>query len=366
MLTFFSLTGSAWAQTWTWSNIPHLAFGGGYTSYLTIRDPQATQRPTYVYLYSDSGTLLAANVDGGPTNTNSNSALAPYYGSSFYFTLGASQEKTFAITGTGGTITGSVQIAEQGIGNISASLRFTVTDGSGNATDVVGILPAQPNFNWTIGVEKRGASDYTGIAIANPYTNSQTVTVDFYQNGSRVPGTTSVTLPTLGSLAHTATFVHLLWPAAWNSFSGIGTLRISSTSTVAVTALRGDGTQYSSLPAEAGVQNWNVTYSGQNGAVTWTWQTYDGYHFIGYEQNNDAPGNTLQRARMRGVTASDLNPTMFLLDFIYSSTDASTQGMVTYQGVLSSNGNTVTGTRSDFDKTGNRKASVSFTATRVF
>lgn len=368
-LTFFCLAGSAWAATWTWSYVPHLAFGGGYTSYLTIRDPQATARWTYVYLYDESGSLLVANVDGGigATNTNTDSSLAPYYGSSFVFQLGASQEKTFAITGTSVIKTGSVQIAEEGIGNISASLRFTVTDGSGNATDVVGILPAQPNFNWTIAVEKRGAGDYTGIAMANPYTTSQIVTVDFYQNGARVPGTVSRTF-TLPALGHMAKFVHEteLFGGVWNGFSGIGTLKISSTSCVSVTALRGDSSQYSSLPAESGAQNWNVTYTGQPGPATWTWETFDGFHFIGYEQNQEAPGNATQRARIRGVVASDLNPTMFVLDWIYSSTDGTVQGMIIFQGVLSNNGNTITGTRTDLDKAGNRKAQVSFTATRVF
>lgn len=369
-LTLFCLTGSAWASTWTWWRIPHLAFGGGYTCYLTIRDPQAVaSRSIYVYLYDESGSLLAANVDGGigATNTNSNSSLAPYYGSSFYFTLSASQEKTFAITGTGGVKTGSVQITGDGIGNISSSLRFTVTDSSGVATDVVGILPAEPNFNWTISVEKRSATDYTGIAIANPWSSSQTVTVDFYQNGSRVPGTVSRTF-TLPALGHMAKFVHedLLFGGVWNSFNGIGTLRISSTSTVSAIALRGDGTQYSSLPADAGVQNWSVSYTGAVPPVTWTWRMFDGYHFIGFEQNQEAPNQATQVARMRGVVASDLSPTMFVADWIYSSTDGSVQGMIIFQGVLSNNGNTITGTRTDIDKVGTRKAQVTFTATRVF
>jgi len=111
-LVFCFLAGSAIAQVWNWWDIPHLAFGGGYTSYLTIRDPQAVaSRSIYVYLRDDNGALLSANVEGiGPTNTNSQ-YIAPYYGSSFYFTLPASQEKSFAITGSGGLKTGWVEIA---------------------------------------------------------------------------------------------------------------------------------------------------------------------------------------------------------------------------------------------------------------
>jgi hypothetical protein len=291
-LIFCFLAANAAAAVYTWWTIPHLAYGGGYTSYLTISDPQAVaSRTIYVYLRDDNGSLLSANVEGiGLTNTDPDQSKAPYYGSSFYFTLSASQEKTFAITGTGGLRTGWVAITGDGIGNLNSSLRFTVTDqGSGVATDVVGILPVEPNSNWTVSVEKRSATDYTGIAIANPWTSSITFTVDFYQNGSRVPGTVSRTF-TLPPSGHMAKFVHeaALFGNVWNSFSGIGTLRISGTSITgnfSAVALRGDGTQYSSLPADTGVQNWNVTYTGASGPATWSWRFFDGFHFIGYEQN---------------------------------------------------------------------------------
>jgi len=372
-LIFCFLVVNAMAAVWTWWRIPHVAFGGGYTSYLTIRDPQAVaSRTIYVYLRDDNGALLSANVEGiGATNTDPATNKAPYYGSSFYFTLLASQEKTFAITGTGDLKTGWVEITGDGIGNISSSLRFTVTDG-GVATDVVGILPAEPNSSWTVSVEKRSATDYTGIAVANPWSSSITFNVDFYQNGSRVPGTVSRTF-TLPPGGHMARFVHeaALFGSVWNSFSGIGTLRISGTSstgTFSAVALRGDGTQYSSLPADAGVQNWTVTYTGQSGPATWAWRMFDGFHFIGLEQNQEGLNQSIQQARLRGVLAPELSPAMFVADWIYTSTDGSVQGMIIFQGVPGKEGSTdvINGTRTDLSKDGTVKTKVTFKATRVY
>jgi hypothetical protein len=368
---FCGLASTAWSAVWNYWYIPHLAFGSGYTSYLTIRDPQSSPRWVYVALRDDAGSLLSANVEGiGQTNTNPDTNAAPYYGYSFYFQLSASQEKTFAITDSGGLKTGWVSITGEGIGNLSSSLRFTTKDSSGNPTDVVGILPAESNFDWTVSVEKRGSTDYTGLAVANPYAQPLTFTVVFYQNGNRVPGTSprSFTLPANG---HWARFVHesALFGDAWGSYSGIGTLKISSTTgSFSAVALRGDGTQYSSLPADVGAQNWSVTYAGASGSTTWAWRMFDGYHFIGYEQNYEDGGHVGQRARIRGVVASDLTPAMFVADWIYASSDGSVQGMILFQGVPGKEGSTdvINGTRTDLNKDGAQKSQVTFKATRVY
>jgi hypothetical protein len=317
---------NSWAAIYSWFYIPHLAIGGGYTSYLTVWDTQGyPSRNIWVYLYDDNGSALLANVEGQGQNI-----------SNFTFTLGAFSEKAVAITGSSLT-TGSIQVKADGMGLLNASLRFTTTDSSGNATDVVGILPADPNFNWTVAVEKRSATDYTGFAIANPWTTQPTVTVDFYQNGNRVPGTTPVILPTLGPLAHTATFVHSLFPSAWSSFSGTGTLRISSTGSVSVTALRGDGTQYSSLQAEPETQWWNWTYTdgGLIQSGSWSWRFNDCYTYtlVGFEQNSFNAG----AVRLRGMLDSNAN--IFLAEWSYANSDGTT-GAVIWTGTLGKQGST--------------------------
>jgi hypothetical protein len=344
---------NSWATIWSWFFIPHLAFGGGYTSYLTIRDPQGiSTRSVWVYFYADDGSPLAANVEGQGQNI-----------SNFNFTLLTSQEKAFAITGPSGLKVGSISIAGEGIGTLDASLRFTTTDASGNATDVVGILPAAPNFSWTVAVEKRSSTDYTGFAIANPWNSPATVTLDFYQNGSRVPGTSSVAIP-LNAVGHYSNFVHAVYPNAWGNFSGTGTLRISSQSnTFSVIALRGDGTQYSSLQADVGAQMWNWTYADtagtQNGS--WSWRFNDGYSFMGYEQNSF----NADKVRLRGVLAVDI--TYFLAEWLYTNSDT-TKGQIVFMGIPSREGSTdvINGTRIQLRSDGTILSNVTFKATRVF
>jgi len=320
-LLFFVPVNSQ-AAIYSWFYIPHVAIGGGYTSYLTIRDPQGIDgRTVQVFLYADDGSPLIASVEGQGQNI-----------SSFSFTLGSFQEKSVAITGLPSTTTtGSIQIKASGIGLLNASLRFTTTDSSGNATDVVGILPAQPNFNWTVAVEKRSATDRTGIAIANPSTNPATVTLDLYQNGVRVNGTTSVTLPPLGSLAHTAGFVDQFVPGAWTSSNGIWTLRISSTAVVSVTALRADGNQYSSLPADAEAQWWNWSYTDSTGLTqmgAWSWRFTDGYSVIGFD---------LSGVPLRGRLDRDTN--IFSAEWSYTNSDG-TNGVTVFTGTLGKSGTT--------------------------
>lgn len=351
-IVFLFMAIDSWADIWNWFYIPHLAIGGGYTSYLTIRDSQGIpSRAVWVYLYGDDGSPLTANVEGQGQNI-----------SYFSFTLGASQEKAFAITGS--TLkTGSIQIAAAGIGTLNASLRFTTTDSSGNATDVVGILPADTNFNWTVAVEKRSATDYTGFAIANPWSGATTITIDFYQNGSRVPGTTSYTFP-LNGKAHMANFVHGIFSSAWNNFNGTGTLMISSTPyTVSVTALRGDGTQYSSLQADIGTQWWNWSYTDSSGVAqigAWSWRFNDGYTFVGFEQNSFSA----DRVRLRGVLASDVN--FFLAESNYVNTTDGSMGGWIWMGIPGKEGTTdvINGRRVDLKSDGTVLSNVPFKATR--
>jgi len=95
---------------------------------------------------------------------------------------------------------------------------------------------------------------------------------------------------------------------------------------------------------------------------------FDGYHFVGYEKNFEDPAHAGQRARLRGVNASDLSPAMFVADWIYTSTDGTVQGMVVFQGVPSKEGSTevINGTRTDLNKDGTVKGKVTFKATRVY
>jgi hypothetical protein len=348
------ISASVWAQDiWRWWKLPQVAVGGGYTSTLIIRDSQGLpSRDVWVYLYKDDGSALYADV-GGVGNQISY----------FNFQLGPNQEKSYALTSTGSVTAGSVQIASYGIGDLNASLRFTVTDSQGKATDVVGILPVDPNWSWTTSVQKGSSDDLTGVAVQNPWNSTTTVNFDFYQNGTRVPGTTTQTYP-LNNLGHMAIFVDQIFGStAWKNFSGTGTLRISSSvSTFVAMAIRADGTQYSSLPTEAGGEQWTCTYtdSGTSYTVTWNWRFEDGYTFTGYEQNSF---NT-DKVRLRGVFASDWSD--FLAEWNYEDSSDDSRGQIVFLGKIQSGGNSVTGHRIQMKQDGTVVSNVSFTATRVY
>jgi hypothetical protein len=344
--SIFPLNASA-ADSWTWYFVPHVAAGSGWTSYLSIREPIGVSRSIYVYFYDDSGAPLSLNVDGVPQ-------------SQFNFTLDPNQERVFALTGGSSTLTGQVQVAAQTVGDLNVSLRFAYS-GSGSLSDVVGVIPVEANNYWSLAVEKRQSSDDTGVAIANPWatTNSITVAFDLCQNGNRVPGTSTVT-KTIKPLGHLAAFVSELFPGV--NYSGIATLKVSSPqTTVAAVALRADAmSQYSSMPTDAGVQYWSVTITGLSGTEMWGWRFIDGYTYLGYASN---PDNT--RIRLRGVLALDLSPQYFLAEWNWINNTTGVQGSMIYQGTINPAGTTISGTRIELKSDGTVLSTHPFTANRI-
>jgi hypothetical protein len=349
------VSANAWADIWTWWYLPQVAVGGGYTSTLIIRDSEGLPaRDVWVRLYKDDGSYLYGDVQGLGNQHE------------FSFTLGPNQEKSYALTSTGNLTAGSVQIISYGIGDLNVSLRFTVTGSQGDATDVVGILPVQPNFSWTTAVQRSSSSEDMGVAIANPWGSTITVNFDFYQNGARVPGTTTRTF-TLQPLGHMAKMLYEsdLFGSAWSTFSGTGTLRISSSvNTFVAMAIRADGSQYSSLPTEAGAQQWTCSYTDTSGSqpvpytVTWNWRFYDGYTFTGLEQNwnvNSIP--------LRGYFDTYYGD--FRAEWNYYSSDTD-RGEVVFLGRVQAGNNTVTGQRVILREDGTVVSTATFTATRVY
>ncbi len=337
--TLWILSSNALAATWTYLRIPHLAVGGGYTSYLTISDPQGIpSRQIKVDLYRDDGSPLTANFVGlGPA-------------SSYSFVLTANAEKSIVLTGNT-LLTGWVQIASEDIGNLDASLRFSAADNSGNVSDAVGILPSEPNSSWALSFEKYRSTDYVGIAIANPWARRINVTVDLFQGGTRVPGTQSYSR-TLEPMGHWAGFVHELFPGPYQVLYGPATLRVSSASdTFSAVALRGEGSQYSSLPAGAGVQYWTWNYQDSSGVLQsgrWTWRFNDGFSFMGYEVNLANPNLAV---RTRGML--DAGAGFFTLERWLLNSDGSQQSVV-FLGTTSKEGDSdvINGTRVTLNKSG--------------
>jgi hypothetical protein len=341
-----------YAEPCNWQFIPHVAAGGGWTSYLTVNDPHGlSSRAVWVYFYDDAGNALPLKVNG-------------VYQSSYSFTLEANQEKTLVITADSTTYGGQVQIKSQGIAQLNASLRFASLDASGNILDAVGVLPTIPNFNWSFAIDKQ-SNDDMGVGIAYPWTSATTplsVSFDLYQNGTRVSGTSSVT-QNVAPMGHLAIFVSQLFPGV--AYSGTATLKVSSTQdTFSAIALRVDKYryQYSSLAVNPGVQSWTVTLTGIDGLVTWSWRFINGYTFVGAGSD---PENATYSYDIKGICSPYDN--YFQLTWWYTDSLDNSQGVMIYQGTYSKEGgiDVINGTRQKMRSDGTVLNSVAFKATRT-
>lgn len=348
---FTLLAANAVAATWTYVRIPHMATGNGYTSYLTVGDAQGTtSRKFEIFMYRDDGSPLYASVNGAAD------------AASFSFTLPPLGEESFVLT-SNFSLVGWIKIAGEGIGDINASLRFSYAGAAGQVADAVGILPTEANRSWSISVEKRKPGEYVGVAIVNPLGKRITVTVDLFQDGQRIPAALTYS-KTIEPQGHWAVFVHQIFPGPYDNLSGTATLRVASVSDAfCAVALRADGSQYSSLPADPGAQTWTWSYTDATKVVhtgTWSWRLSDGASFVGYEQTAENPDNV---SRIRGI----LDPGYFVAEY-YWSNGTIPQGVVFYQGIPAKEGtgDIITGNRVTLNRDGIVVDTVSFKATRQF
>lgn len=345
----FLVVPNAWGDAgYTWQEIPHLAFGGGWTSYLTLGNPHENvtlQTSLTVRLWDDNGNPLTANVEG--------------FGlvSSFPVSLAPLEQKTFAITGGAQLSVGWVELKITGICQINASLKFSQAGVGANVSDAVGILASIPNYVWDIPVEKRGSSDDTGVAVVNPWSDAPvTVVFDLYQGLARVPGANPVS-KTISAYGHSAVFVSQLFPGV--SFSGVATMKISaSTDSFCAVALKADGNQYSALPAASPVELWNWTFD--DGTTVWrgqwVWRYIDGYMFVAWESHSWSDGWVYARGQVDG--------NYLILEWELYDSNSHGTGTVLFQGTISG-GNTVSGKRTVVNSDGTVANSYPFSATRA-
>jgi hypothetical protein len=347
---FLLVTTNLCAESWNMNILPHVAAGGGWTSYLTINDPHGvSSRTVRIYFYDDSGQPLPLKVDG-------------VYQSDFAFTLAANQERTFVITADSDARSGQLQIASQGVEDLHSSLRFVYSDAMGNIIDAVGVLPTMGNYDWSFAIDKQTSTDNMGVAIANPRSGvNLAVSFDLYQNGARVPGTSSVT-KTIAPLGHLAKFVSELFPYA--VYSGTATLKVSSKQeTFVAMALRADKSQYSSLSVNPGVQSWSVAIEGKSGTELWAYRFLDGASFYGACTNPDNPN---AQVTISGISTGDLFPNYFRVEWTWMDSN-NNPGMMLYQGTISREGGVqvIYGTRKEIRLDGTIIGSRTFKAIRT-
>jgi hypothetical protein len=352
-LLFSLVSANLYATPWTWASFPQMAAGGGYTTYLTISDPlqqDVSKREVDVMFYNQNGSALTVTVNHGVGQTTG-----------FAFDLADGSEITFAITSST-LITGRIEVAAEGIARFNSSLRYAVMDSVGNITDVVGVLPVNPNYSWTITVDKQQAWQNVGVAVANWWSDVKAnVQFDLYQNGNRVAGTGTVTRD-IDPMGQLALYVGDIFP----SFTGIATLRIScSNATISVIAMRQDGSQFSSLSADAGAQLWSWTFTNPDGVQngTWSWRFIEEVSFYGDEQN---PWNPDFGVTIRGILDKSSSPFFFLEWWYYN--DASNQGTILFQGIpgTESGKEVINGSRVAVRRDGTVTTSYTFKATRIY
>jgi hypothetical protein len=346
------------AQDYTWANFPQMAAGGGYTTYVTISDP-LKDNPTTTRVVG----VLFYDPNGDPLTVTVSSDLGVAQVPSFEFDLPDLGEITFAVT-SDTLVTGRIEIYAVGVAKFNSSVRYAKKDSLGNLTDVVGVLPSNFNSNWTITLDKQDTWQHVAVAIANWWSDVDIlVHFDLYEGGTFVGSATPIPIPRLGQIATYVDDDGGLFP----SFTGMGTLRIwCSDAPISVMALRDDGGQFSSLPADAGAQLWSWRYTADSTTYTgsWSWRFTDEPTFIGSEYNsfNDS------LITVRGVYDTTNSPApFFILEWWYanSSTD---QGTILFQGTPNTEGGTevINGTRVSVGAAGSTGPVRTFKATRIY
>jgi len=354
------VSANLYAQGYTWVSFPQMAAGGGYTTYITISDPlkdeQGEARAVGVLFYDPNGDPLTVTVTSDELGTTQ---LAD-----FKFDLQDLEEISFTVTSST-LVTGRIEIYAVGAAKFNSSVRYAYRDSFGRITDVVGVLPSNFNYSWTITLDKQEAGQRVGVAIANWwYDVDVEVYFDLYKDGMYI-NSAQKSIPAMGQLA-----IYVDDATLFPDFTGTGTLRISCfDAPISVMATRDDGSQFSSLPADAEVQLWKWSYTVSSTTYTgyWSWRFTDDPTFVGSEHNSWNP----RLITVRGVydTTSNPNP-FFILEWWYVNSDDPLlgQGTILFQGTpkIENGKDVITGTRIMINAEGITEASDSFSATRIY
>jgi hypothetical protein len=352
---FSFLSTNLYAQDYTWATFPQMAAGDGWTTYITISDPlkdsPAGTRAVGILFYAPNGDPLTVTVDQGVGSVTD-----------FEFDLPDLGEITFCVTSRT-LVTGRIEIYAVGVAKFNSSVRYAQKDSLGNITDVVGVLPSNLSYTWTVTLDKQDAWQHVGVAIANWWPDADAVVhFDLYRNGA-LEGSTTRSIPHLGQLATYIDGDGGLFP----SFTGMGTLRISCpNATISVLAVRDDGSQFSSLPAETGAQFWSWTYTASSTTYTgnWSWRFTDAPTFIGseYKSFND----TL--VTIRGVYDTTSSPAPFFILERWYANSSTDQGTILFQGIpgIEQGKEVINGTRVAINAGGKIQSSYTFKATRIY
>src|SRR2546426_10039207 len=211
--------------------LPHFANGGGWTTQVILVNPTEIPQSGMVQFVgqgSASGTAPVLNIEVNGANS-----------SAFYYTIPARASLRMR-TGNGGNSiqVGSVRVAARSTSAVpSATSIFSFKSGGINVNEDGGAsAPAGGGLLTYVETSaKQGELKSTGLAIANPSQAPVNVNFELRRlDGSSTGLSASVTIPSGGQIARFANELLSGFPPA---FQGI--LRLTATSPVTVTSLRG-------------------------------------------------------------------------------------------------------------------------------
>jgi hypothetical protein len=222
-----SLSGSGSSTSY----LPHFADGGGWsTQVVLVNSSDVPTSGTVEFVGQGSG-----SVAGAPLTLTVNGQA----GAGFAYTIPGRSAIKLLTSGVGGGITsGSVRVSTTA-GSPATPLAIFRYRSNGVIVSEAGVPAVTPSTAFRM--YEYDCGDYkgqiqTGIAITNPGASAATVTIDLTELwGASAGMTTTITVPPNGQVAR---FMSQLFPTLPYPFHGVA--RISASTPIAVTALRGD------------------------------------------------------------------------------------------------------------------------------
>lgn len=228
--------------------IPHIAFGGS---------PAGINFQTVLYLTNPTGTALRGQIklfdnNGNPIAATANGSATPL--SSFPFSVLG--ESVFKITLSGGSALqqGWLQLTQS---DTTIPLILNALFQTYNGSTVISeanVLESSPFPDGLIYVHLAPGITNVGVALANPQSTPETITLTLYNQAGFTDSSFQYTI-TLPSFGHLAQYVTDMFPQlAGTSFDG--TLSMQSASAFSPVALRQNGTSlvgFAALPVSNSV-----------------------------------------------------------------------------------------------------------------
>lgn len=212
--------------------MPHFADGDGWKTQVVLINSTDAATTGTVQFYSTG----SASIAGAPLALNVNGQVAV----AFPYTIPARSSVKLATSGLGSVLTsGSVRVTTAS-GTPATGLAIFTYRNQGVTVSEAGVPAVSPSTAFRM--YEYDCGDYvgqiqTGIAVTNPGASAATVTIELTELWGEISAgmTASIVVPPNGQVA---SFLRQLLPAMAHPFHGVA--RISSSSPIAVTALRGD------------------------------------------------------------------------------------------------------------------------------